>query len=256
MTLERRTTLSSNAMLAIGALLFFTMMNLMKFHTPTQPAKKTLPTAGEVAQHNVLQQKLSKYKKSFRISNDNNRNRYVGLSKIWTEFSYTKGAEVGVWKGDFSKYMLENMPTLTSYILVDSWRHLDQWNKPWNKDDAEFEAVFQTAMQNTKSFQDAGICSVVRGTNVEAAPQIPDASLDFVYLDGDHTLRGIMFDLNLYAPKVRPGGMVCGDDYTFGQHETKFDPTMVKPYVDLYGELNHLSIVDLGEVQFCYIVPP
>eukprot|EP00985_Skeletonema_marinoi_P024818 scaffold17609_cov154-Skeletonema_marinoi.AAC.2 len=206
MTLERRITLSSNAMLAIGALLFFTMMNLMKVHTPTQPAKKTLLTAGEVAQHIALQEKLS---------------------------NYTKGAEVGVWKGDFSKYMLENMPTLTSYVLVDSWRHLDNWNKPWNKDNAEFEAVFQTAMQNTKSFQDAGICSVVRGTNVEAAPQIPDASLDFVYLDGDHTLRGIMFDLNLYAPKVRPGGMVCGDDYTFGQHETKFDPTMVKPYVDL-----------------------
>lgn len=96
-------------------------------------------------------------------------------------------------------------------------------------------------MQNTKSFQDAGICSVVRGTNVEAAPQIPDASLDFVYLDGDHTLRGIMFDLNLYAPKVRPGGMVCGDDYTFGQHETKFDPTMVKPYVDLVSHSHRIS---------------
>ena len=123
--------MSSNAMLAIGALLFFTMMNLMKFHTQTQPAKKTLLTAGEVAQHIALQEKLSKYKKSFRISNDNNRNRYVGLSKIWTEFIYTKGAEVGVWKGDFSKYMLENMPTLTSYVLVDSWRHLDNWNKPW-----------------------------------------------------------------------------------------------------------------------------
>lgn len=91
---------------------------------------------------------------------------------------------------------------------------------------------------------------------MEAAPQIPDESLDFVYLDGDHTLRGIMFDLHLFSKKVRPGGMVCGDDYTAGQHGAEFDPTMVKPYVDMYGELYQLTIVDLGEVQFCYVVPP
>jgi len=84
---------------------------------------------------------------------------------------------------------------------------------------------------------------------VEAAPQIPDASLDFVYLDGDHTLRGIMFDLNLYAPKVRPGGMVCGDDYTFGQHETKFDPTMVKPYVDLVSHSHRISFCLIAQAQ-------
>ena len=111
-------------------------------------------------------------------------------------------------------------------------------------------------MQNTQRFRDSGICSVVRGTNMEAAPQIPDESLDFVYLDGDHTLRGIMFDLHLFSKKVRPGGMVCGDDYTAGQHGAEFDPTMVKPYVDMYGELYQLTIVDLGEVQFCYVVPP
>ena len=86
---------------------------------------------GVVAEYNELVQKLMKHQQSFKITNDNNQNRYVGLSRIWKEFGYTKGAEVGVWKGDFSKYMLENMPDLTSYILVDSWRHLDNWNKPW-----------------------------------------------------------------------------------------------------------------------------
>ncbi len=100
-------------------------------------------------------------------------------------------------------------------------------------------------MQNTKTFQDAVICAVVRGTNVEAAPLIPDGSLDFVYLDGDHTLRGIVFDLNLYAPKVRPGGMVCGDDYTSGKqgNGTQYDPTMVKQYLDLVSYSRHLVVM-------------
>lgn len=88
-------------------------------------------SSGVVAQYNELVKRLLKHQQSFKITNDNNENRYVGLSRIWKEFGYTKGAEVGVWKGDFSKYVLEHMPTLTSYILVDSWRHLDNWNKPW-----------------------------------------------------------------------------------------------------------------------------
>lgn len=50
------------------------------------------------------------------------------------------------------------------------------------------------------------------------------------YLDGDHTLRGIMFDLNLYAPKVRPGGMVCGDDYI---HSVSTEQNLIRLWSNL-----------------------
>ena len=88
-------------------------------------------TNARMAQHSELVQQLSTYENSFKTTRNSNFNRSYGLSKLWTEFGYTRGAEVGVWKGDFSKYVLEKMPTLTSYVLVDSWRHLDNWNKPW-----------------------------------------------------------------------------------------------------------------------------
>ena len=45
-----------------------------------------------------------------------------------------------------------------------------------------------------------------------------DGSLDFVYIDGDHTLKGTNTDLAAWWPKLRPGGWLCGDDYTDHQH--------------------------------------
>ena len=50
-------------------------------------------------------------------------------------------------------------------------------------------------------------------TSMEAVSKIPDASLDFVYIDGRHEFDFIMMDLIAWAPKVRAGGIVSGHDY-------------------------------------------
>jgi cephalosporin hydroxylase len=49
----------------------------------------------------------------------------------------------------------------------------------------------------------------------EAAALVPDGSLDFVYIDAEHTYEGCLADLRLWSPKVRRGGIVSGDDYRF-----------------------------------------
>ena len=47
----------------------------------------------------------------------------------------------------------------------------------------------------------------------EAFDAMPDVSLDFVYIDGDHSFDHAMLDLILWSRKVRPGGIVAGHDY-------------------------------------------
>jgi SAM-dependent methyltransferase len=70
--------------------------------------------------------------------------------------------------------------------------------------------------------QYAGICrlaehdarlTVVRAHSAVAAHQFPAGSFDFVYLDADHTYEAVARDLRLYAPLVRPGGILGGHDY-------------------------------------------
>ena len=48
-------------------------------------------------------------------------------------------------------------------------------------------------------------------TNVLRA--IPDASVDFIYLDGAHEYEMVKQEMERYWPKVRPGGMLAGHDY-------------------------------------------
>ena len=49
--------------------------------------------------------------------------------------------------------------------------------------------------------------------SVQAAKLIPDGSLDFVFLDADHSYPGISSDIALWGPKIKKGGVLCGHDY-------------------------------------------
>jgi len=46
----------------------------------------------------------------------------------------------------------------------------------------------------------------------KAAVQFEDNSLDFVYVDGDHTFDAVLKDVKAYVPKVRVGGYIGGHD--------------------------------------------
>jgi hypothetical protein len=48
--------------------------------------------------------------------------------------------------------------------------------------------------------------------SMDAVRDVPDESLDFVYLDAHHSYPFIMSDLIFWSRKVRSGGIVSGDD--------------------------------------------
>ena len=50
-------------------------------------------------------------------------------------------------------------------------------------------------------------------TSLEAAPLIPDHSLDFAYVDARHDYASVLEDLEAWFPKVKPGGILAGHDY-------------------------------------------
>jgi predicted O-methyltransferase YrrM len=37
--------------------------------------------------------------------------------------------------------------------------------------------------------------------------------IDYLYIDADHSYDGVRADLRAWVPKVRPGGLILGDDY-------------------------------------------
>ncbi len=47
----------------------------------------------------------------------------------------------------------------------------------------------------------------------EAAQHVPDGTLDFIFIDANHDYEYVKQDLEVWAPKVRPGGIFSGHDY-------------------------------------------
>lgn len=164
--------------------------------------------------------------------------------------------ELGVWQGAFAETLLRRCSSISRYYMLDSWRHLgDEWNKPFNIDQAAFDECFSQAMSRTAFASDRRV--VLRGKTTEVIDRIPDRSLDVAYVDGDHTLRGITLDLISTYPKVRPGGVLGGDDYTHSiwQHTDTFEPSLVCPFAAYFAESQGAPIIVLPFNQFAIVKP-
>ena len=159
-------------------------------------------------------------------------------------------AELGVARGIFAEALLSNCPEISTYYLIDPWRHLEDWNKPANRDDHSFEAFYEETMARTEPWTSARV--VLRGRTTEVIHSIPDESLDFAYVDGDHTLRGITVDLLRIWPKVKVDGFIGGDDFcpSIWQHTEGFEPTLVFPFAVHFAEAMDTPIAALPNNQF------
>jgi len=158
--------------------------------------------------------------------------------------------ELGVYQGDFAEKLLKHCDSIKRYYMIDPWRHLDNWNKPANKEDDIFEQFLSETISKTDFAADKRV--ILRGKTTEVVDKIRDADLDFAYIDGDHTLKGIAIDLIRLFPKIRDGGWIGGDDFskTVWQHATTFEPTLVFPFAVYFAEAVGARIYALPNAQF------
>jgi len=119
-----------------------------------------------------------------------------------------EGVEIGVAGGFFSYHILAGMPLSQLYSI-------DPWSRPEAEplDDAHTSSIklYWETFRQLGEFRSRS--TLLRCTSEEAAPQFADGQLDFVYIDGDHRYAAIKRDIELWFPKVRPGGFFGGHDY-------------------------------------------
>ena len=163
-------------------------------------------------------------------------------------------AEVGVFRGNFAQHILRNCESIEKYMMLDPWRHLDNWNKPANVSDEEFREVKQEAMAVTEFASHKRV--ILQGKTTDVSDEIPDESLDFAYIDGDHTLRGITIDLLRIWPKVKDGGILGGDDFfrSVWHAGPNFEPTVVFPLAVYFAEAIGATIYSLPSSQFAMVI--
>jgi len=128
------------------------------------------------------------------------------------EFGFKTGAEIGVDTGEFSNHILSKS-RIEKYYCIDTWQDNFGSDCPSVEFDKSGDKRFNDAQNALASYGNRAV--MMRMPSVEASKQIPDNSLDFVYIDGDHSLE-MLFDLYAWVPKVRLGGVISGHDYKNG----------------------------------------
>ncbi len=180
--------------------------------------------------------------------------KYDNRVDLWVSFlndyHQKSVAEIGVYKGEFAEEILRRCPGIQRYTMIDAWRNLAEWNKPANTDNDTFNEFYNETIARTKFAENK--IKVLKGKTTEVVNLIPDESLDFVYIDGDHTLKGIVVDLISLWEKVKPDGYIAGDDFceSIWQHQSNFEPTLVFPLAIYFAEAKNAKIYGLSHNQF------
>src|SRR5690606_30258386 len=115
------------------------------------------------------------------------------------------GVEVGVFRGNLSQNLLLNNQDLFLH-MVDSWttgnqEYIDSGDYHASLTQAEQDQYHQDAITNTEFAADRR--KIWRMDSVEAAKQFDDKSLDFVFIDADHSYEGCKRDIEAWRPKLK-----------------------------------------------------
>ena len=119
----------------------------------------------------------------------------------------SKFVEVGSYKGKSASYLaveiLNSNKDIHLYCVDDHslfYRH----NFPGPED---FE-------KNMKPFED--IYSFIKMNSIEASKQFENNSLDFIFIDADHSYEAVKSDIEHWFPKLKKDGVIAGHDYQPG----------------------------------------
>lgn len=134
-----------------------------------------------------------------------------GLAALFSELEFSTGAEVGVEQGKFSEVLCRSIPGLKLYC-VDAWARYAGYRD--HVDQEKLEGFYRATEERLKGYD----ATLIRGYSAEVAKKFRRGSLDFVYIDANHTLPHVITDIWKWSARVRPGGIVAGHDYAdFGE---------------------------------------
>lgn len=162
--------------------------------------------------------------------------------------------EVGCWHGKSTAYLaveLINSKTTFNLYAVDHWYgcNEDYYQLGSNKESIANNEPYKKFVQNMAPVADR--LTIIRMRSAAAARKFADNSLDMVVLDDDHSYESVMNSIQAWAPKVKPGGILIGDDCDMHY------PGVSRSVREFFGEnwkLFHLNdFVDNKELPGCWV---
>lgn len=124
-------------------------------------------------------------------------------------FNDLVGCEVGVWYGDNALNMLQNLHIKKLYLVDPYRRHRIYNGRLFTRQ--KMDIIKTLCNDKLKGYKD--VISFIRMKSVAGSYYVPDDSLDFCYIDGQHKYSFVKEDLKYWYPKIKHGGVFGGHDY-------------------------------------------
>ncbi len=171
------------------------------------------------------------------------------LAKLFAEKGYTKGAEIGVADGRYSLTLCQEIPGL-QLLCVDPWAKYP--GNPRGGPQTQHDANYALAQQRLHGFD----VTFRRTTSLDALKDVADGSLQFVYVDANHQYEYVLPDIECWAEKVCPGGIVAGHDfYHFGLGEKRAGVVEAVLYYTHSHSIADWHLCDEREPSFWWVKP-
>lgn len=170
------------------------------------------------------------------------------LPEFFKEQGFKVGVEIGVYRGEYAEVLAKSGMKLYGvdpWLAYADYPYYNYKNEQWREDENYAETVKRIAPY--PNYQ------LIRNTSLGALQYFEDESLDFCYIDGNHSFKYVVEDICGWIKKVKKGGYVCGHDYFWGNKEKFHVRYAVDAYVEAHG-IKNLWILgrkkaDKGEIR-------
>lgn len=126
----------------------------------------------------------------------------------------SKGLEIGVWMGEFSE-TIHNKLTPTALYLCDPWEYIDEYPDRWYggshaKSQNDMDNIYNNVVDKFKNSPEV---TIIKDYSNNLYNYIDRDSLDWTYIDGNHSYEYVLKDLEISYDLIKNEGYITGDDF-------------------------------------------
>ena len=128
--------------------------------------------------------------------------------------------EVGAWFGKSTNYLagkIKESKKNIHFTTIDTFKGTQTEDLHLNIVDTFNGDIFYEFIDNTIISNNYGTFDIIKDESKHASAQFANQSIDYIMIDGGHAYDEVMDDIKVWYNKVKPGGIISGDDYNIFQ---------------------------------------
>ena len=136
-------------------------------------------------------------------------------------------AELGVYKGDSIPFFFNNL-NINNYYGIDLYQDNDIQNILSLKIHLNNNSTANNNyLELINKYKNNNKINIIKDYTIEASKKFNDSFFDLVFIDAGHDYMSCYNDIKNWFPKVKNGGIICGDDFN--------TPSVEKAVIDFFN---------------------